>query len=415
MVARRIWLKRELFSRASTFTLEFSDLIRFGSLGLLICIIGDLIAGIELGSLGNFLELIPGLIILVPPAMGMRGNVYGALASRLGTSMQTGTFTPSLQRDSLLSRNVIASCLLTIFVSVILGIVAKLVSLVFGLANIPLSGFILISFLAGIISASILIPIVIIISKVGYFGGWDIDNFSAPVITATGDIITIPSLYIAAIVMIRISAISDMILNWLAVLVVLIAFLLFIFGIKEKGITGQIFRESIPILVFTSFVGAFGGFIIDTRLESLIDIAAILVLIPPFLGVNNALGGILSARLSSMLHLGVIYPSKFPERAARRNFTAMYLFAIVVFPLVGASSHLLSEMLGFASPGAVQMIMMSFIAGLASTTMVNIIAYLVASGTFKLGADPDIHSIPVTSSMMDLFGIFSLMLTLALF
>jgi mgtE-like transporter len=415
MAARRLSVKKEVFSRASAFTEEFSDLIRYGSLGLLICLIGDLIAGFELGSIGNIFKLVPGLIILIPPAMAMRGNVYGALASRLGTSMQMGTFTPSLQRDSLLSRNITVSILLTVLLSVILGIVAWLVSLTFGLESISLGVFIPISLIGGIISAILLIPLVIVIAKVGYNNEWDIDNFSSPVITAFGDLITIPSLYIASISVMRILANSPGILNWLAGAALLIALLLLIVGVREKDLIGCIFKESVPILIFTSIVGAFGGFIIDTRLDIMIEVAAILVLIPPFLGINNALGGILSARLASMLHMGLIYPSKFPESAARRNFIAIYLFAILIFPLVGLSSHLVGEIFGFASLGAVQLVMISLIAGLASTTMINIVAYLIASGTFKLGADPDIHSIPIITSTIDLFGILSIILTLALF
>ena len=36
--------------------------------------------------------MLPGLIVLVPAAIGMRGNVFGALGSRLGTQIHAGTF-----------------------------------------------------------------------------------------------------------------------------------------------------------------------------------------------------------------------------------------------------------------------------------------------------------------------------------
>ena len=53
---------------------------------------GDLLAGLTLGAITGTLEDLPGLLVLVPAAIGMRGNIFGALGSRLGTSIHTGTF-----------------------------------------------------------------------------------------------------------------------------------------------------------------------------------------------------------------------------------------------------------------------------------------------------------------------------------
>ncbi|RJS71667.1 MAG: hypothetical protein CW694_04670 [Candidatus Syntrophoarchaeum sp. WYZ-LMO15] len=414
MAARKKKVTVSLMSRAFAFSEEFSDLFRYGSLGLIICILGDLIAGIELGSLGNILELLPGLVILVPPAMGMRGNIYGAFASRLGTSMHMGTFTPSLMKDTVLAKNLKASVLLTLFLSVTLGVVAKLVAYTFGHEALTISEYIFISFLGGIISAILLLPIVVAISIIGFSKGWDIDNFSAPMITAFGDVVTIPALYIAAISAMKISM-HPMGLDLISGMILITTIPIFVCGIREGGLVSRIFKESVPLLLFTSTIGSFGGFLIHTRLEVMIKLAAILVLIPPFLGVNNALGGILAARLSSMLHMGIIYPRKIPERAAIKNFIAIYAFSLIIFPLVGLLTHVLGEVLGFTSPGPLVLIAMSLIAGIISTLAVSAIAYMVAAASFKLGADPDIHSIPLTSSTIDLIGILSIILTLGLF
>src|SRR5213596_3910643 len=68
-----------------------------GFVALLISSGGDLIAGLTLGSITGTLESLPGLLVLVPAAIGMRGNVFGALGSRLGTAVHTGTFRTSGQ------------------------------------------------------------------------------------------------------------------------------------------------------------------------------------------------------------------------------------------------------------------------------------------------------------------------------
>ena len=66
--------------------------VRAGFGALLISSGGDLLAGLALGRLNNTLNDLPALLILIPAAIGMRGNVMGALGSRLGTSIHAGTF-----------------------------------------------------------------------------------------------------------------------------------------------------------------------------------------------------------------------------------------------------------------------------------------------------------------------------------
>jgi len=70
---------------------------------------GDLLAGLTLGAITGTLEALPGLLVLVPAAIGMRGNIFGALGSRLGTSIHTGTFSLSRRRDTVVGQNVVTS------------------------------------------------------------------------------------------------------------------------------------------------------------------------------------------------------------------------------------------------------------------------------------------------------------------
>ena len=52
---------------------------------LLVSIVATLIAGLTLASSEERLGQLPGLLLLVPAAIAQRGNVFGALGSRLGT------------------------------------------------------------------------------------------------------------------------------------------------------------------------------------------------------------------------------------------------------------------------------------------------------------------------------------------
>jgi mgtE-like transporter len=93
----------------------------------------------------------------------------------------------------------------------------------------------------------------------------------------------------------------------------------------------------------------------------------------------------------------------------------MYIFGGPVFAVVGTSSHLLSRLVGLESPGFLEMVGISLVAGSLATTWAVLVAYYIAVGTFRFGLDPDNHGIPMVTSCMDLLGVFSLIFTLGLF
>src|SRR6476646_9537158 len=70
---------------------------------------GDLLAGLTLGAITGTLEALPGLLVLVPAAIGMRGNIFGAMGSRLSTAIHTGTFQLSRRPDTVVGQNLAAS------------------------------------------------------------------------------------------------------------------------------------------------------------------------------------------------------------------------------------------------------------------------------------------------------------------
>ncbi len=91
-----------------------------GFAALLLCSLGALFAGVGLGYFSDNLVLLPGLIVLVLPAIGMRGNIYGAMGARLGTALHLGTFGPGLRGNRVLSENAEASLVITVVSSVAL-------------------------------------------------------------------------------------------------------------------------------------------------------------------------------------------------------------------------------------------------------------------------------------------------------
>ncbi len=172
--------------------------VRAGFIALLLSSGGDLLAGLTLGSITGTLEALPGLIVLVPAAIGMRGNVFGALGSRLGTAVHAGTFRFSRRLDTLVGQNLAASLSMSLSISVLLAVLAKTLSLAFGVEkSISVVDFVVISVIGGFLSSVVVMAITVAVATLSVRQNWDLDNVSAPIVTAAGDMVTLPGLFLA--------------------------------------------------------------------------------------------------------------------------------------------------------------------------------------------------------------------------
>src|SRR5437588_203726 len=158
---------------------------RQGMAALLVSSGGDLLAGLTLGAITGTLNALPGLLVLVPAAIGMRGNIFGALGSRLGTAIHTGTFSLSRRTDTVVGQNIVASLALTLSISLALAILAKAVSIGFGLTHtISVADFVVISVVGGAISSVFVLLLTLGVAAASVRHGWDLDNVAAPLVTA---------------------------------------------------------------------------------------------------------------------------------------------------------------------------------------------------------------------------------------
>jgi mgtE-like transporter len=386
--------------------------LKEGFFGLLLMSLMSLVAGIVLGKMTGILESLPALILLITPAIGMRGNIFGAMGSRLGTALHTGMFSTSLKSYSILSQNIYASMINTVLISFALGLMAWGVALLLKIESIGMVEFVLISMIGGIISSFFVLLITVGVAVTGYKRGWDIDNMSAPIITAAGDMVTLPALFLAVIL---IGGNSTGYHTILFILFGILAAACLLLTIRSGfDIMRGIIYESIPMLLIAGFMSTLAGLIINSRLEGFLMLPALLVMVPLFLEDNNALGGILTSRLSSMLHTGMFDPGIFPGKQIIPNFLLIYIYSLVVFPLVGVSAYAASILIGIDSPDLVSMIFISTSAGLIAVTIVNLVGYYVAITAHKLRLDPDNHSIPMMSSIVDASGAMCLVAVLML-
>ncbi len=378
---------------------------------LLLLVVVALVAGLFLGHSAGRLEELPGLLLMVPAAIALRGNIFGALGSRLGTSIHAGTFRLSLRPSTVVGENVAASSVLTISSSVVLAVLAKLVAVAFGVAgSLSLLAFVMISVVGGVLAS-----VAVMITALGLTAGsvrfgWDPDNVTAPLVTAMGDVATVPALVVAAMLVDR-SRTTNIVA--LAAIVSLPVIAAVVVRVGRPGLR-TIVRESMPVLGFGIVVDLIAGVTVERQIESFAANPALLVMLPAFLAVSGALGGTLSSRLSSRLHLGSIGPSRVPEPLARRDLSATCLLAIPAFAAAGALAHGLASVSGLASPGLWPLLGAALIGGAVATIIAVAIAYYSTIASVRAGLDPDTYGIPVVTSTLDLFGAFTLIFAVTL-
>lgn len=378
--------------------------IKNGTTALLIGLVATLIAGVVLGAARGQLARFPGLLVLIPAAIGMRGSIFGALAARLGTGILTGEFEPELRRRSFFGRQIEAAAILTVTTSAEAGVLAWLISALLGIRTVAMLDLVAVSVVGGLLSSVALVGVTIQIARAAERRGWNMDDVGAPTITATGDLITLPALLLAVI---------PLGLEPLGVIVGAlgvaagIAAVWFGWRHEEVGVR-RVVRESLIVLTIAVTIDVLAGMVMESRADELFTLPSLLVLIPPFIANSGSLGGMLASRFSSKLHIGLLEPRTFPGKLAGLDISLTFLLAVVAFTGVGATGWLASVLAGLTPPGPHVLIGVALLGGMLATVLLSLVAYAAASASFRFGLDPDNHGIPIVTAAMDFLGILCL-------
>jgi mgtE-like transporter len=375
--------------------------MRQGMAAVSVASLTGLIGGVTLAFMEERLVEVAGLLLLVPASIDMRGNIFGALSARLGTSIHSGLFEVSAARGGVLHQNAYAATLLTITTAVTMGVLAWSIAALFGIPTISPWGFIAIGLIGGILSSAIVLGVTVFLSIVSYRRRWDLDSVGAPLITAMGDVVTLPMLLLA-------SFIVDLPGVTTAVGVIgafAAAGALYTGWTTKMQLTRRITRESFPILTVAVLLSVLAGTVVEPRVETIFaPFPALLIVLPGFLANTGSLGSVLAARLGSKLHLGAVTPRPRPEAAAVLDSTIVIALGLTVYTLLAFTTLGVATLMGAEHPGIGTFVGAVIAGGILATLVAMLIGYYAAIATFRLGLDPDNHTVPLVTSGMDLMG-----------
>ncbi|WP_231845535.1 magnesium transporter [Pyrococcus abyssi] len=356
---------------------------------LLLCLLLDFFAG---AFLGKFFTLIrteyPIILVILPGLMGMRGNIFGAMASRFSTMLYLGEISPSLK-----DRNVLKN----IFLSIVLSLIPVLLLWLVGalkVRNVDVAIAVLLIVLVSTIYASLFLGTATAITTVlPYKKGIDPDSVAAPIITSVADLITIP-LLVGFILLYPHKQ------TFIALTVVSIVILGILRGYSKLNREDLKFlRELLTIIGGLALLSSITGSLLESYSKLIDSVAIFSVMYPMVLDTTGNLGSIIGAKTSTKLHLEGI--EKIINLDILKEITVYSLLALPLGIVGNVIGMELTKLLLHRKAEIIPHFILLYPVFVFSVLW---FAYFLAIVADRAKLDPDNVTVPTITTLSDVFS-----------
>ncbi|KAJ9581572.1 hypothetical protein L9F63_023255, partial [Diploptera punctata] len=378
--------------------------------------IGTIGAGLTLGIVKEWdvVKEVSPLLILVPPLLGLKGNLDMCLASRLSTQANLGQMDSLPEIWKMVVGNVAVVQIQAIVASLLVAIFAVVMNLIIN-GDFQINHALLLS-AASVTTATsscFVLDLVMIGIVIGsYKIKMNPDNLATPVAASIGDVVSITLLaHIAsAFFSIHDSYYWTLIIIVVVYLVILLPFWVFI--VLRNKYTRPVLTSGWAPVLTGLFISGMGGLVLDSVEDKYQSYA---VFQPIINGIGGNLVAIQSSRISTMLHQtslpGIIPPHStlcaspyaalikgMPHAATARILICMDIAGQMVFVFVADYIY-----------NRASTITPAFGASYLFVTVLQVmillyIAHLLIHIMWKWKIDPDNSSIPILTALGDVLG-----------
>lgn len=171
--------------------------------------------------------------------------------------------------------------------------------------------------------------------------------------------------------------------------------------------TRSIVVTMMPILVALSVLQMGSGYVLESLEETYLRNPTLLVMVPVMIGMGGNLGAIMSSRLSTRLHLGML--SFEPrDRDLWINAVAILWLAVTVFTILGVLTYAFGVLVFQHPIGFIDVMTISLVSGMSLAVLAIVISIGSTWASYRLGFDPDDTTIPVVTNVCDILGVLIL-------
>ncbi|NJE26020.1 magnesium transporter MgtE [Thermococcus sp. MV5] len=357
---------------------------------LVTCLFMDFFAGAFLGKFFEKMMLnYPIIFVILPGLMGLRGNIFGAMASRFTTMLHLGEMGPHLK-----DKNVVKN----IFLSILLSLLPVLILWFVGVLKVQetTSGIIV---LLIVVTSTIFVSLIMgyataVATVIPFKKGIDPDTVAAPLVTSAGDLVTMPFLVLFILLYEELPLIFD---SLVIVGIVFLIFMLFVLKLEKEE--KRMVREILGVIGGLALLSSVSGGLLEAYSEVIYASVIFSVMYPAILGTAGNYGSIIGAKTSTKLHLGEI----------EGVFNKDSLLDIFVYFITSFFIAFLMNLVGILvvrlSLGKDVGLVFPFIALYPLLVLINMfIGYFLAISFDKLGLDPDNATVPTITTLADIFS-----------
>ncbi|MCS7122332.1 MAG: magnesium transporter [Archaeoglobaceae archaeon] len=351
-----------------------------------LCLFLDFVGGVFLGiSFEVLMENYPIILIALPGLMGIRGNIFGSLASRFSTSLYLGEMPPQV-----FSRKVYEGVSLSLFLSLIPVAILWFV----GILKTPVAQYLTLvvlivstTFACLVLSFSTALATIIPFRR-----GIDPDYIAPPLITSIADLLTIPTLIIFIFI-------AEKNMTSLILITAIMFSIIFYFLVKFR-IKIRVLLEIGTVLSFLALLSSVSGITLQSFSEIIYEIFILSVMYPALLDSFGNYGSAIGSKVSTKLHLGEV--EKLFSRKVFDEILSLLTTAFVIPVIMYLTASAIVYTMG--KPFYINFIFFLLYPIFAFVSMV--IAATVAVYSFRKGLDPDNVTVPTITTLADVIATF---------
>ncbi len=381
----------KLYDKSSKNLIGKLKVVWFSSFtSLLLCLVFDFVGGTFLGIyFEKIMVSYPLILVILPGLMGLRGNIFGAMASRFTTALYMGEMEPKLTDENVI-RGILISVLLSIIPILILWTAG-----VIRLDNLSSSVLILLIVISSTILVSLLLGFSTAVVTIEPFKrDLDPDMIAAPLVTTISDVLTIPML-IAFVLFYEINYFAFYLSSMLLISVVLVFFAKIRFRSRDR----RIFFEILGVLTVLAVVESITGNILEYHSKIVYTSAIFSIIYPAILDSLGNYGAIVASKTSTNLHLGAI--KGFLDRDILLEVFSLFTTSFFIAFFMNLIGVLITLKLANKYVGILIPFIITFP---VVTVLVMLLASAFAVIFHRFNLDPDNVTVPVITTVADLIG-----------